>query len=437
MRRPLVKRVSLLSALVVLATACGGAGGEEGQPSPGAPVSGQISLMVFGEPEEIKAYRALIDGFKQAEPDVAVNLIVASDREDLLARLSTGFAAGKPPDLFLLNYRFYGQFAARGVLEPLQSYLDSSNVFEARDFYPQAMEAFTFNGQQTCMPQNISSLVVYYNKDLFAKAGIDEPAEGWTWDDMREAAHSLTKDLNGDGEIDQWGVGVEPTIIRIAPFIWSNGGDVVDNAQKPTRLTLDTPQALEAMERFFDLRQVDLVTPGEEEVEAEDIETRFLNGTLGMLFDSRRATPTLRTITEFDWDVAPLPRLDRPAGILHSDAYCMTRASKNKGAAWRFVEFALGPQGAPIVAQTGRTVPSLRRVAQSEAFLDPDAKPANSRVFLDTIPVIRRVPTISTWPEIEDVAEGLLEGGFFEGVDAEDVARQLTEQTQEIFSRAE
>jgi multiple sugar transport system substrate-binding protein len=89
------------------------------------------------------------------------------------------------------------------------------------------------------------------------------------------------------------------------------------------------------------------------------------------------------------------------------------------------------------VAETGRTVPSLRSVAESEAFLDPTAKPANSGVFLDTIPFIRRVPTISTWPEIEDVAGGILEGGFFEGVDVEDVARQLNDQTREIFARAE
>ena len=437
MNRP-VRLFAVLTALVIFtATACSGTGGGPSQPSPTGPVSGQISLMVFGEPEEIKAYRALIDGFKQAEPGVTVNLIETSDREDLIARLSTGFAAGTPPDLFLLNYRFYGQFAARGVLEPLQGYLDSSGEFEEGDFYPQAMDAFKYDGRQTCMPQNISSLVVYYNKSLFSEAGIDDPAARWTWDDMREAAHSLTRDLDRDGEIDQWGVGVEPSIIRIAPFVWSNGGNVVDNEQMPTRLTLDTREALEAMQQFFDLRQVDLVTPGEEEVESEDIETRFLNGTLGMLLDSRRATPTLRTITDFDWDVAPLPRHEEPAGILHSDAYCLTAASKNKAAAWRFIEFALGPQGAPLVAETGRTVPSLRSVAESGAFLDPTAKPANSRVFLDTISFIRRVPTISTWPEIEDVAGGILEGGFFEGVDVEDVARQLNDQTREIFARAE
>ena len=61
------------------------------------------------------------------------------------------------------------------------------------------------------------------------------------------------------------------------------------------------------------------------------------------------------------------------------------------------------------MAASGRTVPSLIEVANSEAFLDPDARPANSRVFLDTIPYIRRVPNISTWPEVEDAAELMLE----------------------------
>jgi multiple sugar transport system substrate-binding protein len=191
------------------------------------------------------------------------------------------------------------------------------------------------------------------------------------------------------------------------------------------------------MQDFFDLRGVHGVVPSDEELEAEDGEARFLNGTLGMVFSSRRDTPAFRTITEFDWDVAALPMHEQPAGILHSDAYCLTRDSEHKAAAWRFVEFALGTDGAPIVAASGRTVPSLIEVANSEAFLDPDQRPASSRVFLDTIPVIRRVPNISTWPEIEDAANALLEQGFFEGASAPEVALQLVRTTEPIFARAE
>jgi multiple sugar transport system substrate-binding protein len=156
-----------------------------------------------------------------------------------------------------------------------------------------------------------------------------------------------------------------------------------------------------------------------------------------MLLSSRRSTPTFRTITGFDWDVAPLPIHLEPAGILHSDAYCMARASGAKDAAWRFVEFALGVEGQRIAAATGRTVPSLIEVATSPAFLDPDAKPAHSQVFLDGIPHIRRVPNISTWPEIEDATGPILEAGLYDGISAERAAQQMLEVTADLFARAE
>ena len=177
--------------------------------------------------------------------------------------------------------------------------------------------------------------------------------------------------------------------------------------------------------------------PTDTDVEAEDDESRFQNGRLAMLLSSRRSTPTFRTISAFDWDVAPLPVFREPAGILHSDAYCMAKDSDAKDAAWRFVEFANSPEGQEIVAKTGRTVPSLKSVANSDAFLDPDAKPRSSHVFLDGIPTIRRVPTISTWPEIEDAAEGILENGLYLGQDPMRVARELDRATRPMFARAQ
>lgn len=426
-------RPAVAAVCALLLVGCGGESGSKGE----GKVSGEVSFMVFGDPEEIQAYRDVIGAFENKQPEVKVKLIEASDRDDLLARLSTSFAGGTPPDLFLLNYRFYGQFAARGVIEPVEKRVDDSDVFQQEDFYEPAMKAFRFDGTLTCLPQNISSLVVYYNKDLFKEAGVAEPKAGWRWDDMVATAKKLTKDSNDDGMAEIYGLGVEPSLIRIAPFVWSNGGEVVDDEEKPTHFALDTPEAEEALERFLQLRVVEKVVPSEEEVKAEDDETRFQNGRMAMVLSSRRSTPTFRTIQGFDWDVAALPQHKEQAGILHSDAYCMTKASENKDAAWSFMEFALGPEGAPIVAKSGRTVPSLKSVAESDAFLDPTAKPANSQVFLDTIPVIRQVPSISTWPEIEDAAESILEEGFYRGEGAPAIIGELRAATDSIFARAE
>jgi multiple sugar transport system substrate-binding protein len=421
-----VKSLSALS-FVLLALVLASCGGDDGG---GESASGNVQFLVFGDPEELKAYREVISAFKTEEPDVDVQLVEASDRDDLLARLATSIAGGRPPDLFLLNYRFYGQFAAKGQLEPIEQRLAESDAFEEDDFYPQALDAFRFQGELSCLPQNISSLVVYYNKALFRKAGVPLPSGEWTWKQFVDTAVKLT-----DRDRGQYGLGVEPSLIRIAPFVWSNGGELV--REDLSGFALHEPAAQEPLRQFMLLHTAYRAIPSEEEVEAEDDESRFMNGRLGMILSSRRSTPAFRTITGFDWDVVSLPRFKEQAGILHSDAYCLTKGSENKDAAWRFVEFALGAEGQRITARAGRTVPSLREVAESDAFLDPTAKPANSRVFLDTIPVIKRVPTVPEWPEIEDAAEPVLEEALYEGATPGEVARELEAATRSIWARVE
>jgi multiple sugar transport system substrate-binding protein len=419
-------RIAAALLLAVVSLAAASCGGDDG----GGDASGNVQFLVFGDPEELKAYREVISAFESQEPDVDVQLVEASDRDDLLARLATSIAGGRPPDLFLLNYRFYGQFAAKGQLEPIEERLAGSAAFEEDDFYPQALDAFRFKGELSCLPQNISSLVVYYNKALFRKAGLPLPTGEWTWKQFVDTAVKLT-----DRERGQYGLGVEPSLIRIAPFVWSNGGELVRDDL--SGFALHEPAAQEPLRQFMLLNTAYRAIPSEEEVEAEDDESRFVNGRLGMILSSRRSTPAFRTITGFDWDVAPLPRFKEQAGILHSDAYCLTKGSENKDAAWRFVEFALGAEGQRITAQAGRTVPSLREVAESDAFLDQAAKPANSQVFLDTIPVIKRVPTVPEWPEIEDAAEPVLEEALYEGATPGEVVRELDAATRSIWARVE
>ena len=413
--------------LLLVAVACEGAGDD------GAT---RITVMVAGDPEEIDAYRAVVGTFNGSQDAVEAKLIPFAERDDLILRLSTSIAGGQPPDLFLMNYRFYGQFAARGALEPVAPYLQGSDALSEDEFFETAMVPFRWDGEQMCLPQNVSSLVVYYNVDLFRRARVSLPRDDWSWDDMVAAATELTDDRDGDGTVDVYGLGVDPELIRVAPFIWSNGGRLVDDDAAPMRFDLDGA-AVAALDGFFDLRSVHGVTPTDEEAEAEDFESRFLNGRLAMLLESRRVVPTLRTIEDFPWDVAGTPTLGERASVLHSDAYCITEGSDAKDEAWTFMEFALGPEGQRIASEAGRTVPSLRSVAESHAFLDPGADPASAQVFLDQIPYLRSVPAISTWPEIEDTANGLLEEAYYGGGSGIEVAVELQTQTRDQFARAE
>jgi multiple sugar transport system substrate-binding protein len=418
-------------AFLLVAAACAG--------GVGAGDRRTVGFLVFGEPEEVAAYTSVVEAFEAQTDTVEVELIVASSRSDLLTRISTAIAAGSPPELFLVNYRFYGQFASKGALAPLTERFEAAPDFHPDDFYPVALDAFRWGDEQMCLPQNVSSLAVYYNKDLFAEAGIDEPADSWTWFEMVDAAAALTVDIDVDGTIDQHGLGVDPGIIRVVPFIWSAGGEVFDDELQPTRYTLDNAPAIRAIQQFIDLRAGLGLIPSDQEMESEELESRFLNGRLGMYMSSRRAVPHLRSIEDFEWDVAPIPTNGQPANVLHSDAFCLTADSKNHDAAWEFVHFALGVEGASILATTGRTVPSRIEVAESPAFLDPSSPPSRAQVFLDNIPHLRRLPALSTWPEIEDLSDVLIEEAIFDplGGEAWELIRSLQTETQDAFERGQ
>jgi len=391
-----------------------------------------ISFMVFGDPAELAAYQTLVDAFHAKHPEVSVELIHIPGQSDYRKRLAADLTAGVPADVILMNYRRYAPFAALGVLTPLDDYFDNSDLLSRDDFYAEAFDPFIYEGELMCIPQNLSSLVIYYNKELFDQAGVAYPYDDWTWDDFLATALALTKDA--DGSNDQFGIGLEPSLIRFAPFVWQAGGELLDDENDPSTLMLDTDAAFDAIDFFVSLQTIYNVVPSAEEEASQDSESRFLNGTTAMFFNSRRGVPTYRESANFDWDVAALPQGVARAGILHADGYCLPSASKNKDAAWVFIEFANSAEGQTIVAASGRTVPSLKAVANSPAFLDPNARPANSRVYIDTIPYIRALPVHPSWAEIEDAAGEEIYRAFYGEVDPYEALIRAVERSREIFA---
>jgi multiple sugar transport system substrate-binding protein len=246
---------------------------------------------------------------------------------------------------------------------------------------------------------------------------------------MRRAALKTT-----GGDVS--GLTFEPSINRFAPFIWQAGGEVVDDLAEPTRVSLLEKPDLEALTFLVNLRHRDKVVPEMVQAKSEDPEAMFAAGRAAMMIDSRRAVTGLRAVEGLEWDVAPLPvhpRRRKAAVMLHSDAYCVARSSKLKDAAWRFVEYAIGPEGAPVIARTGRTVPSLKSVSESDAFLDPSRPPASARVFLDQIPALKRFPNIAAWNEIEGKADVVVEEWFFGSEPPEALGFEIDLSTLELF----
>jgi multiple sugar transport system substrate-binding protein len=399
-------------------------------------LSGNLSFLVFGEPVEAQAFVDVANGFMAANPNVKINTDEVPSQPDHLTKLATSFAAGDPPDVFVIDYRRFGLLENSGVLEPVGPYLDKSTVIHATDFYTKPMVPFTVNGVLQCLPMNMSSLEVFYNKDLFDKAHVPYPKAGWTWDEFLNDAKAITALGTPDNKI--YGVGIDPQLIRLAPFVWANGGDIVDNVDHPTRLTLDNPAAKEAFQWFVDLQNKWHVVANQEENVSEQDETRFLFDTLGMWLLSRRVVPALRTSSGFTWDVAPLPigKIGKPVSILHTDAYCMSKDSPNHDLAWKFIEYANSVPGEIIASKTGRTVPSLVSVANSPAYLDPSKMPANSQVFLDMGPFLRNTSQIGTWPDIELRANNAIEQAFYGNISVEEAIKEIDDGTAADFQQA-
>jgi multiple sugar transport system substrate-binding protein len=387
-------------------------------------------------------YQKLVAAFEQQHPEIRVEQVpiqsanVSPNGQQMPASaypewLFASFTRPNPPDVFFLNYREVDLYASRGVIEPLDEYVSASTELHDEEFFPEVMNAFRsadyLNNQLGGLPQNISSLVVYYNTDLFDENKISRPADGWSWTDFQRAASRLTIDLDGDGRTDIYGVALDPSLHRYAAVIWGAGGELFDDSKRPTKLLIDGPQAREGIEWLNSLgpKGLGVVPPRWEQIALDDTH-RFRDGRAAMLIQSRRVVPFLRQRPELSFDVAPLPVGKTPANVLHSDGLAMWSGSPEKELAWKFIEFSISRPGQIILSESGRLVPSLRSVADSDAFLKGSvlgsrlgyvSQPASSLVFLDNIAHVRPLPGSNVWPSGVWQMESALRRAFYEDGD--------------------
>ena len=409
------RNLAVALALTALLTACGdGANRPSAGPS-GSP-SGTIRVQAAGGEGELNALKEMIAAFEASHPGAKVEFTGLAEQGEHIAKLGTAFAGGNPPDVFLLNYRRFGRFAAQGVIDPAR--LPGAPA----DFYPQTLEAFTTGGTLLCLPQNLSSSVVYFNPKLFGDVPL--PKAGWTTDDLKSAATALAaKQVKT--------IGYETGMRTVAPFVWLFGGDVVDNLEKPTVVNLDTPAGRQALTYLKDLLDNGGVTATD--AAAAPAEDRFAQGELAMLVDSRRAVPAMRK-AGLDFDVAPLPKGTAEATLLASDAYCVSKKAKNLELAHAFAQYAVGEDGGKVLAESGRTVPSLKSLAESDAFLAPDKAPKSARVWLDIASSVRRLPNVAAWNEAETTASDALEQYFAGKASLDDTVALIARESKRLLA---
>ena len=239
----MTKSTSLAAALAVVIcalalAACGGDDDDTGGSSSGA-VEGEISLLVPEYSENTEGFwRDLIGRFESEHPGAKVELQTVS-WTDINQKVTTLVSTNQAPDI--LNLDAYANFAGDELLLPADEVLSPETQ---DDFIDKFAENGKLEGTQYGIPFVGSVRGLFYNKDIFRKAGVQEPPK--TWDELRDAAAKI--DAAGETGYGM-PLGPEEAQAEFSLFMWGNGGDWVDG----DTWTITRPENVEALQFMSDL----------------------------------------------------------------------------------------------------------------------------------------------------------------------------------------
>jgi multiple sugar transport system substrate-binding protein len=345
-------------------------------PRPSAPPPVQISWSFWGDPWQVEINRRVARAFEIENPGIKVELRHRPWPE-YFTWLEEQWRAGSPPDVMFLNY--IPARAPSGELEALDPYLQRDR-FDLSDFYPRLLEQFQYQGHYYGLPRDNDTKVIFYNRVLFEQAGLEPPRSGWTWADLRRTAAQLTRRDANDRPL-QYGFAFEADTWWLL-FVWQNGGDVVDDPFRPTRIRLGEPQAIEAIQFLADLIHVDRSTPPPDVLLSTDrIRDLFRQGKLAMALGNHALVPAFTEEAGLQWDVVGLPVGRQRANLAGGAGYTMSARSKHKDAAWALLRYLQGPKGQALFAESGVMVPARRSVREDNIFLRQ--QPYDTRVWTE------------------------------------------------------
>jgi len=297
--------------------------------------------------------------------------------------LKTEIAAGTAPDVFWIPGTDVADFAKRGLILNAADLANATEGFSVDDFYAGPMGFLTYNpesGENDALwglPRDVSTFVLYLNKDLLAEAGAADPIElaangEWDWDaflEVAQAVRGLGSDIYGYGANAWWG-----------PYgTWMNAaGGGFFNADR-TACNMNSEESLAGLQFEQDLYQTyDVAVPY-----GEDSEPPFRAGKVGMFQNGRWATPGTRTV-DFDWDVVELPK--GPSGSAGNwqfwGAYAINAKTEHPEEAWQLAQALTQADTQAKISALGTNIPSRQSQEAIDAFLT-FTPPANNQAFIN------------------------------------------------------
>ena len=374
-----------------------------------------VTYAFLGNPVFLQMNQEARKEFEAAHPGLKLELEhMPTGMYDKIQNL---YAGGSAPDVWEPDAARFPGWAERGSFHDLTPMVardqgKGAGKIDIDDIWPKYRRAAEWKGRLHGLLCRFTVNAFFYNEDLFARAGLKVPDDGWTWQTMLDAAKRLTQG-------DQFGF----LMANWNHWIWMNGGEILTERGGKWRSAMGSPAAVEALQWLADLRHTHRVWPTGEQLAGQDAIKLFTTGKLAMSDQRVTRVPDIRTAEgALKWDVGPMPKgkAGRFAWGIGVNR-CVSSQTKAPEAAWAFLRFLFTK---PHIAAI--SIPPNMRYAKSPAFLEPGKQPKHMTALLDAIGYSKDFPNeMGRWPDLETLVNTELNALFGGGVTARAVGEGL------------
>lgn len=402
-------------------------------PTPGPKEPVEILHYDRNIPQDVEFRKELAERFHEMHPDIEVK--VETIPEGYEQTIQARVASGEAGDLFRSATHWgIGKYIVRGLFYSLDDFVDQDG-YDLSVYFSGAIEACEFDGELWALPVNghpgWSGL--YYMPEIFEEAGVEEPAEDWTYDDMTAAAKDLTQDTTGDGRTDQYGLWVwksyEGTLTQVDAF----GGWPQD--ETGTKATFDTSETIAGIRWIRDCMQkwqVSIVNPTfDSRVEL------WASAKVGMVLSGIWEGAYLgeETPEGYSMKLAPGPigPAGRRGGFMGVNCFPIWRSSDHPYEAWLWNKYLCSEEvGIENVARIGE--PGLREDVWEDPKLLDDPLVAPHYEMLKVVKPMPE-PANGRLAEVREAVEPILEGIWLDELSVEEGCNEIQRKMQEVLDQ--
>lgn len=314
------------------------------------------------------SYRILEDAitiFEKQHPGVRVEYVSGILKDDYSEWLSEQFLLGNTPDVFFILSEDFNDFAEIGVFKNLAPFATQDKEFQKEDFYSSAYEYGQYYGEQYALPYECAPKLMFVNKTILDKEGLEMPGDEWTWDEFYEICRKVTKDTDGNGTLDQFGV---------VGYTWkeafeSNGIRLFNEMGTECYLADDNVEtALVFMEKMGKLNSGYTITSRDFDLGNVAFQP--------MSFSRYRAYKpyplSVKKYSDFEWECVPMPAGPDGENISTLDTLllAMNEKTDNEQYAWEFMKvLTYNTQIQSEIFDYSEGVSVLRTVTESDQAL--------------------------------------------------------------------